>query len=203
MRAKPSGTDRFKMKWTDDDAVKKSWTDSIPPELWDELFALLNFSSEYPKGTLTAVRHVTYSQHFNRLAEMIRISKKSCFRTDTEVFRVAIHHGMGLLYNVFCNKKNEHKNTRSHFFYAALQDLEKKMERATMVSVINDKIAGLTECVNKREMTKEEAQENLNVLLNTLPEDDKEYFRVFFRKPNKDNVRSIGEELMKNFTMLE
>jgi len=49
---------------------------------------------------------------------------------------------------------------------------------------------------------KEEAQENLDVLLNTLPEDDKEYFRVFFRKPNKDNVRSIGEELMKNFTML-
>ena len=188
-------------KWNDDSKV--SWAEAIPPELWDELFEKLNWGSEYPKGTITAARHVTYSQHFNRLAEMIRLSKKSVFRTDTEIFRVAIHQGMGLLYNVFCNSKNSTKNTRSHFFYEAIKDLEKKMEQATMVSVLNEKISELSVMIKKHAMSREQANAEIDKLFMKLPEDDKEHVVAFFKNPNSDNVRNINEDLINNFVMFK
>jgi len=195
---KAPGRERARVRWTDDEA-KRSWAEAIPIELWDELFDKLNFSSEYPKGTVTAARHVTYSQHINKLAEMIRISKKSCFRTDSEIFRVAVHHGIGLMYNVFCNNNNETKKTRSHFFYAALKDLEKQMERATMISIINEKAAALSALIKNKSMTDEEAHEALEKIYATLPEDDKEYIVGFFKKPKVDNIRNIHDDLMKSF----
>jgi len=110
------GRERGKVKnWSSDDA-KKSWAEIIPEELWDELGEKLNLNSEYPKGTPTVARHVTYQSFLNKLAEEIRLSKSSQFRTDTEIFRVSIHLGMGILYNIFCRDRNCIQESRGYFF---------------------------------------------------------------------------------------
>jgi len=189
--------ERGKIKWTDSEA-KKSWAEIIPEELWEELGEKLNFSSEYPKGTPTVARHVTYQSFLNKLSEEIRLSRNSFFKTDTEIFRVAIHLGIGILYNVFCRDRKCIEESRGYFFYKALRDVEREMERATIISVVQEKKTALNALVKKRSMTKETAQESLNKLVNSLPKADQQFVRDFFNRPKVDNVVDIAEEMMKD-----
>jgi len=193
--------ERGRIKWTGAEA-KKSWAEIIPEELWEELGDKLNFSSEYPKGTPTVARHVTYQSFLNKLAEEIRLSPRSFFRTDTEIFRVTIHLGMGILYNIFCRDRNCIEESRGYFFYKALRDVEREMERATVISVISEKRIALNALVKNRSMTKENAQKSLKKLVNALPKADQQFVMDFFNKPKVDNVIDIGDEMMKDFIML-
>jgi hypothetical protein len=189
--------ERGKIKWTGSEA-KKSWAELIPEELWEDLGEKLNFSSEYPKGTPTVARHITYQSFLNKLAEEIRLSPNSFFRTDTEIFRVTIHLGMGILYNIFCRDRKCIEESRGYFFYKALRGVEREMERATVISVINEKRVALNNLVKNRSMTKENAQESLNKLVNALPKADQQFVRDFFNRPKVDNVVDITDEMMKD-----
>jgi len=193
--------ERGKVKWTDAEA-KKSWAEIIPEELWEELGEKLNFSSEYPKGTATVARHITYQSFLNKLAEEIRLSPNSFFRTDTEIFRVAVHLGIGILYNVFCRDRKCIQESRGYFFYKALRDVEKEMERATVISIVNEKRVALNALVKNRSMTKEDAQNALKKMVLALPKADQQFVTDFFNKPKVDNVIDIGDEMMKEFITL-
>lgn len=195
------GRERGKIKWVDEEA-KKSWAEVIPPELWDELAEKLNFSSEYPKGTPTVARHITYQSFINKLAEEIRLSPMSFFRTDTEVFRVAVHQGIGILYNIFCRNKKCIQESRGYFFYKALRDVERQMERATIISIISDKKTALSSLVKNRSMSKEDANEALLKLFNSLPGPDQRFVKEFFSRPKVDNVIEIGDDILKGFAQL-
>jgi len=193
--------ERGKIKFTDEQA-KKSWAEVIPEELWDELAEKLNFSSEYPKGTPTVARHVTYQSFLNKLAEEIRLSPNSFFRTETEIFRVAIHHGIGILYNIFCRNRKCIQESRGYFFYKALRDVEREMERATIISIIQGKRSDLETLVRKRSMSAEDANLSFNRLVNALPKRDQEFVREFFSRPSKDNVIELETEIGKEIIRL-
>lgn len=193
--------ERGKIKWTDSEA-KKSWAELIPEELWEELGEKLNLNSEYPKGTPTVARHITYQSFINKLAEEIRLSRNSFYRTDTEIFRVAVHLGIGILYNIFCRDRKCIEESRGYFFYKAVRDVEREMERATVISVINDKKIALQALVRGRTMSKEDAQKSLRKMINALPKNDQQFVIDFFNKPKTDNVVDIGEDIMKDYISL-
>lgn len=195
------GRERGKAKWTNDDA-KKSWAEIIPEELWDELGEKLNLNSEYPKGTPTVARHVTYQSFLNKLSEEIRLSKNSQFRTDTEIFRVSIHLGIGILYNIFCRDRKCIEESRGYFFYKAVRDVEREMERATVISVVQEKRNALNALVKNRSMSKEDAVDSLNRMVDALPKSDQKFVRDFFSKPKVDNVIDIADEIMKDSVSL-
>ena len=190
-----------KPKWTEGE-VKKYWADYIPPETWDELFDSLNFSSEYPKGTDKSVRNITYSTHLNRLTEIIRLSEKSQFRTDTEIFRVALHHGISLLYNVFCGR-DKSKKVRGHLFYEAVKDFDKKMELATIVSVVHNKVSEVKKHISQGNLSKSEGNAELEKLISALPNDDKIYVKKFFKQDNDGNVKNFNREFTRDFTAFD
>ena len=184
-------------KWDEKDA-KKTWSDIIPESLWNEMVTKLNLSSEYVKGTQTAHRNVTYQSYLNKLAEEFRCNSQRRYRTDSEIFRVAIHLGINILYNIFIKKAGALKKSRSMFFYEALQEIESNMERATMAHIMNSTKAELSKKVNKGKMTHEEAVKELKKFWKTIPEEDLEYVKKYLSQHQVDNVRNIGEDLLKD-----
>ena len=199
MKTNPRSSGKMNLKCTEDDIKQKSWTNIIPSDIWDEIIETVNLSSEYPKSTPTAARHVTYASYLNKTAEMIRLNSKGRFRTDTEIFRISLHHGIAFLYTIFVAHPNDSKKTRGNFFYEALQDVNAKMERATMISIISEKFRELLELVKHEKMDNDEANEELDRLLDAVPEQDREYIKAFFERPEKDNVMSIKKQLVKKF----
>jgi H2-forming N5,N10-methylenetetrahydromethanopterin dehydrogenase-like enzyme len=204
MRTTVDQKSKGKIKWTEEEIkAKTSWTDLIDKETWDAILSKINLSGEYPKGTQTAVKHITYSAYINKVVETIRIDAKPRFRTDTEIFRISVHLGITLLYKIFCslsdNKdiKDSVKNSRGYFFYQALEDLNKKIERAGMVAMVKEKSMELEELVKKHNMTYEESQENMDILLNALDRSDEKYVRSFLGTDRKDNVTNINESFLK------
>lgn len=185
-------------KFTEKDAKKKTWVEIIPDELWDEMGQKLNLSSEYEKGTLTVHRNVTYQTYLNKLAEEIRCNSGKRYRTDSEIFRVAVHLGMNILYNIFFRKTKMLKKTRSAFFYEVLQDVERNMERATMAHDMSLKRAELINMIKHRKITRDEALAEMDKFWKAVPEEDAEYIRGCLNNKNVDNVRNIYDDLTRN-----
>jgi hypothetical protein len=199
MRTRPEDGKGIAKKWSEDEATsRKSWTSLISIGLWEEIVDRISLCSEYPKGTQTSPRHVTYSSHLNKMAETIRLASKGRFRTETELFRVAIHIGMSVLYFIFCLLPHDSKKqARGHMFYEALIDLEKKMERASLVVIAKEKLDGLMEYVKKDAMPAEEAMDEMNKFLLTVNEEDAEYIRTIVLGKRQDNVKMMNQELRK------
>ena len=199
MRTRPEDGRGVAKKWSDDELKsKKSWTSIISIGLWEEVLERINLSGEYPKGTQTAVRHVTYSAYINKVVETIRLTAKPRFRTDTEIFRIAIHIGITFMYFIFCVlPESSKKKARGHFFYEALGQMEKKMERATMVIVAREKSAELLNLVKQGGIDAGEAQEEMDKLLSTLDSADGDYVRHLVISPKADNVKMLNEDLLK------
>jgi polyhydroxyalkanoate synthesis regulator phasin len=193
-----------KVKWTEEEIKSKtSWTEFIDKDAWDAILAKINLSGEYPKGTQTAVKHVTYSSYINKVIETIRLESKPRFRTDTELLRISLHVGITVLYKIFCTLPNNPelkesiKNSRGFFFYQALEDLNKKMERAGLVSMVKEKADELDMLVKKGNMTVEESIDEMNKLLRSLGSGDEEYVRSFLGKDRPNNVTNINESFIK------
>jgi len=193
-----------KIKWTEEEIKAKiSWTDLIDKETWDAILYKINLSGEYPKGTQTAVKHITYSAYINKVVETIRLDSKPRFRTDTEIFRIALHIGITVLYKIFCslsdNKdiKDSVKSSRGYFYYQALEDLNKKIERAGMVAMVKEKCMELEELVKKNNMSFEESQDNMDILLKSLDCSDEKYVRSYLSNDRRDNVTNINESFIK------
>lgn len=201
MKAKPDVDTKGRGKWLKDDE-KQSLAELLDDEIWDELAGKLNFSPEYPKGTQTAARHITYQSHINKLVEEIRCSKKSRFRTDSEVFRVIVHHGVGIVWNVFCRKSDKLNKSRAHFFYEVLQEIEKEMERATMVAEIRGAKIKLLAKVKGKDMTKEDAKKAFDKLMGAVSDEDKKFVKAFFHEEKEDNVTDLNIYLTKSFDSL-
>lgn len=201
MKAKPDIDSKGRGKWLTNDE-KKSLAELIPDEMWDELAGKLNFSPEYPKGTQTVSRHITYQSHINKLVEEIRCSKKSRFRTDSEVFRVIVHHGVGLVWNVFCRKPEKLSKSRAYFFYEILQEIEKEMERASMIAEIRENKKKLLAKVKSKDMTKEDAKKAFDKLMGAVADEDRNFIKSFFNEDREDNVTDIDSYLMKSFDSL-
>lgn len=185
------------VKW-DEKEVKKTWTEIIPKDMWEEVAVKLNLSSEYVKGTITANRHITYQAYLNKTAEEIRINSQRRYRTDTEIFRVSVHLGMNILWNIFCRKPEVLKKSRSKFFYETLMDVEKNMERATMAQIINTKKVELSKMLSKGTITYEEAQTEIKKLWDSVPEDDLDYVKKCIPKDDGEKIKNIGHNLMKD-----
>ena len=198
---KVSPSTRGAIKYTEES--KQSWVETLSQETWDTIAERINLSSEYPKGTQTAVRHVTYAAHLNKIAEIVRLSSGLRFRTETEIFRVAIHQGMSVLYSIICsNKEKKTRKTRAYFFYEALKDVEKSMERASMISIIKEKIDECANHIKRKNITREAANAELEKLFSTLPEEDKSYIIAFFKAPRTDNVFDINGEIVNELMKL-
>ena len=200
--AKERGVNKSKKESWNENDLKVTWAEIIPPEMWEELAMKLNLGSNYDKGAPTANKHVTYHAYINKTAEEIRLNSQRRYRTDTEVFRVAIHLGMNLLYNIFIRKSDILEKSRTRFFYEALADVERDMERATMLDVINTKRADLAKKVNKKKMTHDEAKASLDRLFKTIPEEDRDYISQNIPQNEVENIKNIESDLMKNFLKL-
>jgi hypothetical protein len=186
------------VKWTEEEVTsKKSWVNLITFDLWEKIAETIHLGSEYPKGTQTVSKHVTYSAYLNKVVEQIRLAAKNRFRTETEIFRIAIHIGIAVLYTIFITNKNVVKKSRGFFFYKALGELNKKMERATMISVVKEKSAELMEHIKKGSMDFDEANKDMKEFLDALDSDDKEYVTNFISTPKNDNIKNINENLLK------
>jgi len=72
------------------------------------------------------------------------------------------------------------------------------MERATVISVVQDKRTALNALVKNRSMSKEDAINSLNKMIDALPKADQKFVRDFFSKPKVDNVIDIADEMMKD-----
>jgi len=197
MRTRPEDGRGVAKKWSDDEATsRRSWTSIISIGLWEEIVDRISLSSEYPKGTQTSPRHVTYSSHLNKMAETIRLVSKGRFRTETELFRVAIHIGMSVLYFIFCLLPyDSKKQARGHMFFEALIDLEKKMERASLVIIAKEKSESLMDYVKKGGMPADEAILEMDKFLSTVDPEDAEYIRSMVMGKHTDNVKVLNEEL--------
>ena len=189
--------------WTEEDLQTKSWVDLIDEELWIEIAAKINLGSEYPKGTQTAVKNVTYSAYLNKAAEMIRLAAKPRYRTETEIFRVALHHGFASLYSIFCKNNGKlAKGTRYGIFYNALKDVEKKMERAQIISMLDTKMIELSDKIKDGSMDQEQADEIIIYLYESTSEEDQKAIKAHMDKANSGNVRNIKAELRSKFNFL-
>jgi hypothetical protein len=193
-----------KVKWTEEEIKSKtSWTEFIDKDTWDAILAKINLSGEYPKGTQTAVKHVTYSSYINKVIETIRLESKPRFKTDTELFRIALHVGVTVLYKIFCTLPNNPdlkdtiKNSRGYFFYQSLEDLNKKIERAGLIATVKEKADELDALVKKNNMSWEESKYEMDRLLKSLGSGDEEYIRTFLGKDRPNNVTNINESFLK------
>lgn len=189
--------------WTEEDLQTKSWVDLIDDELWTEIAAKINLGSEYPKGTQTAVKNITYSAYLNKAAEMIRLAAKPRYRTETEIFRVALHLGFASLYNIFCKNNGKLlKTTRCGIFYEALKNVEKKMERAHIIALLDAKMIELSDLMKEGGMDQDEADEILKYMHESLPEEDQKAIKEHMTKANQGNIRNIKAELRSKFHFL-
>lgn len=190
--------------WTEEDLQVKSWVDLIDEELWAEIASKINLGSEYPKGTQTAVRNITYSAYLNKAAEMIRLAAKPRYRTETELFRVALHHGFASLYNIFCKSNGKlMKDTRYAIFYDALKTVEKKMELAQIISMLDAKMIALSDLIKEGSMDQEQADEIIKYLYEGLPDGDQKAVKSHMERANTGNVRNIKAELRSRFNFLD
>lgn len=185
-------------KWSEGE-IKKSWTDIIPEEMWEDVSKKLNLASEYEKGTQTANRHITYQAYLNKTVEEIRLNSQRRYRTDSEIFRVSVHLGMNLLYNIFCRKSKMLKKSRTRFFYEALQEVERNMERATMLSIMQEKNTEFTKKISKGKMTLEDAAIEMKRFWDNVPPEDLDFIKKGMSRENTDNVKNIGNDLVKKF----
>lgn len=187
-----------KPKWTEEEITSKtSWVTLVAKDVWEKITEAIHLGSEYPKGTQTVSKHITYTSYLNKVVEQIRLAAKPRFRTETEIFRIAIHIGLTVLYTIFITNKESVGESRGFFFYKALADLNSKMERATIVSIIKEKTVEMMELVKKNCMTIEDGNDEINELLKTLTPADREYVTSFITTSRMDNVKDINESLLK------
>jgi len=201
MKATPKTKGKQSTRWDEDQLGNQSWTRLIDPPVWANIIDKMNLSGEYPRGTMTSVRHLTFHHILNKSVEIIRLNSKGRFRTETEIFRIALHLGMQILYHVFCTDPVLVKKTRGSFFFKALEDANRKMERATLISIIDDKISELAELKKKNSISADEANGIVHELMESLPEEDRDYIRECFERKIDSSVRNIKHGLRKEFIL--
>lgn len=154
--------------------VKKrdSWVNLVN---WEEVVPHMCFSTEYPKGTNTTSRTLSYAQSINSIAEQIHLSNKGRFKTISEVLRCALHIGIFALYRIFVHGNMDTKNASASFFFKTLDSMSQVMEIGQIVTHLDEKSRQLKEMVRKQAISKELAYESWKILYESVPEKYKNY----------------------------
>lgn len=169
---------REKANWNiDNELSTKSWCKMVD---WTKTIPFINFTSMYPKGTPTTSKSIIYHQSLNNIAERIQVNNKIRFRTMSEIFRVALHIGMQVLYHVFCVEPNLETNSRGYFFFKELEQAQRLFERAQMIARLDDVIKNLQECIKHETVTEKDAYTQFVRLLDAMPEVDRAYAKEVF-----------------------
>lgn len=187
---------RAKAVWnTDAQLDTQSWAKMVN---WEDILPFINLAGEYPKGTPTTNRSLNFHSRLNNIAEQIQVENKVRFRTMSEIFRIALHIGMQVLYHIFCLKKDLLKNGRGYFFYLELEKAHRLFERAKMGEDLERYTDQLLEDVRKGSTTKEKARAAWREMFSAVPDVDKPHIAALFNPAVEGNFIS-EKPVTRNF----
>jgi hypothetical protein len=155
---------------------------------WNNITPYINFAGQYPKGIPLTTRSINYHQALNNVAERIQIANKVRFKTITEIFRIALHIGMQVIYHTFVFAPGLAKDTRGYFFYMELEKAHRLLERARMSESLYSYSLELLEMVRKGTLSEDDCKKQFKTLYDAIPDVDKPHVMYTFNSKDENDA---------------